>query len=148
MLESGSGWQSGMSDDVCLAARIPASRAVCSGSPFFAAPARICLSASRDIAIDPRATASRAVTGLPPTSTILTRPRASTWDRRAALSFLGIALLLREEEGEALERHREIDALQLHVRRHLQRARRKIQHRLDARGDDEVEHVLRRRRRH
>ena len=39
---------------------------------------RIWRSASRDIVIDPRAIASRLVTGLSPTSTILTRPRAST----------------------------------------------------------------------
>ena len=31
---SGSGWQSGMSAEVCLAAMMPASRAACSGSPF------------------------------------------------------------------------------------------------------------------
>src|SRR5947209_8168210 len=35
--------------------------------------------ASDDMAIDPRAIASRSVTGLSPTSTILTRPRASKW---------------------------------------------------------------------
>ena len=35
-------------------------------------------SASRDIRIDPRAIASRSVTGLSPTSTIFTRPRRST----------------------------------------------------------------------
>src|SRR5262249_50173543 len=60
-------------------------RAACSGSPFLTAPLRICASASRDIRIDPRAMASRLVTGLSPTSTILTRPRASTCERR----FLG-----------------------------------------------------------
>src|SRR6185503_16557825 len=114
--------------------------------PFFTAPERIRRSASRDIEIDPRAIASRAVTGLSPTSTILTRPRASTWD--SALRLLTIALALRQEERQALERHRQVDALQLHVGRHLQRAGRKIQHRLDAGGDHLPEHVLRRRRRH
>ena len=39
--DSGSGWQSGISAAVCLAAMIPASRAACSGSPFFTAPRRI-----------------------------------------------------------------------------------------------------------
>ena len=57
-----------------------------------------------------------------------------------------ITLSLREEERQAFERDRQVDAFQLHVRRHLQRPRRKIQHRLDAGGDDEAEHVLRRRR--
>src|SRR6267142_196896 len=79
-LESGSGWQSGISADVCFAARMPASRAACSGSPFFTAPRRINRNTSADIAIDPRAIASRAVTGLSPTSTIFTRPRRSTCD--------------------------------------------------------------------
>ena len=69
-----SGWQSGMRADVCLAAMMPASRAVWSGSPFLIAPARICRSAARDIVIRPRATASRAVTALSETSTIRTRP--------------------------------------------------------------------------
>ena len=59
---------------------MPASRAACSGSPFLTAPLRISRSASRDIVIDPRAIASRSVTGLSPTSTIFTRPRASTCD--------------------------------------------------------------------
>jgi hypothetical protein len=67
-----------MSAEVCLAARMPANRAVCSGSPFFTAPRRISRSASRDIVIVPRAIASRVVTGLSPTSTIFTRPRRST----------------------------------------------------------------------
>src|SRR5262245_4510709 len=93
MLDSGSGWQSGISDEVCLAARIPASRAVCSGSPFLTSPRRIRRSASRDIVIVPLATASRVVTGLSPTSTILTRPRASTWERlgRDLVNFFSLA---------------------------------------------------------
>src|SRR5438093_8552532 len=162
-----------MSVDACLAAMMPATRAACSGSPFFTAPARTRRSASRDIAIDPRATASRSVTGLPPTSTILIRPRGSMCERRAAIILLslagphprspcprtlraaalacwagrrrrppgrpgppgrrappglpglfGIALTLGQKEREALERHREIDALQFHVLGHLQRPRR------------------------
>src|SRR3954454_21991751 len=98
-----------MSDEVCFAARMPASRAVCSGSPFLTAPARINRSASRDIVIVPRATASRLVTGLSPTSTIFTRPRASTCERRMRLLLVGIGL--RQEERETLERYGEIDAL-------------------------------------
>src|SRR5215510_11787466 len=99
-----------MSAEVCFAARMPASRAVCNGSPFFTAPRRICRRASADIRIEPRATASRAVTGLSPTSTIRMRPRASTCDNRG-LRLLDIAL--REEERQALERDRQIDTLQL-----------------------------------
>src|SRR5438094_3377473 len=102
--------------------------------------------ASDDMAIDPRAIASRSVTGLSPTSTILTRPRASKWvsggtERRR----LALTVALREKEREAFERDGEIHAFQLHVGRRLHRARRKIQHRFDPRGDDEVEYVLRRR---
>src|SRR4029079_11863223 len=132
MLDSGSGWQSGISADVCLAARMPASRAVCSGSPFFTAPARICRRASADIAIDPRAIASRAVIGLSPTSTIFTRPRASTCDSTALPALVVFDIGLRQEKRQVLERHGEIDAFQLHVRRHLERARREVQNRLDA----------------
>src|SRR5687768_8263300 len=97
---------------------IPASLAACSGSPLAMAPVRISFSAPALIVISPRATASRAVTGLSPTSTILTRPFASTCE-----SFLGITSVLGEIEGQALERHREVHALQLHVRRRLQRSR-------------------------
>src|SRR5262245_32007532 len=86
-----------------------------------------------------RAIASRAVTALSLTSTMRARPRASTCERRA-LRF--IALALREEEREALKRHGEIHALQLHVLRDLQRAGRKVQDRLDPGGDDEVEDLL------
>src|SRR3954454_6549400 len=116
-----------MSDEVCFAARMPASRAVCSGSPFLTAPARINRSASRDIVIVPRATASRLVTGLSPTSTIFTRPRASTCDRRARPALRVVAIGLREKEREAFERDGQVHALQLHVGRHFQRAWRKIQ---------------------
>src|SRR5438067_2819475 len=119
MLESGSGWQSGMSAEVCLAARMPASRAACSGSPFFTAPRRISRSASRDISIEPRAIALREVTGFSPTSTIFTRPRASTCESDRVDFLLGIGFTLSEEERQAFERHGEVDALQLHVRRHL-----------------------------
>src|SRR4051812_2839407 len=134
-----------MSDEVCFAARIPASRAVCSGSPFLTAPERIWRRASADIAIEPRAIASRAVIGLSPTSTIFTRPRASTCERcadggRSDLTDLPALLVLdiglREEKREVLERDGEIDALQLHIRRHFERARREVQNRLDAGGDD------------
>src|SRR5262249_48599786 len=142
---------------------MPASRAVCSGSPFLTAPARIWRRASADIVIDPRAIASRVVTGLSPPSTLSTRPRASTCDSTALSDasdrpdppgppdppdLFGFGIALREEERQVLERDSEVDALQLHVRRHLQRAGREVQHRLDAGSDDKVEDVLRGWRRH
>src|SRR5919204_3151598 len=106
---------------VCLAAMMPATRAAWGGSPFRTAPVRMSRRASRDIAIDPRATASRSVTGLSPTSTILTRPRASTCDSSFAgrpdlpdlpgpRDLLRIVLALSQEERQAFERHGEIDA--------------------------------------
>src|SRR5262245_6137924 len=139
---------------------MPASRAACSGSPFFTAPRRINRNASRDIVMVPRAMASRAVTGLSPTSTILTRPRRSICERLfpappglpasparpALLAATGFSL--RQEEREAFEGNRQVDAFQLHVVREMQRAGREVQDRLDARGDDEVEDLLRRRLRH
>src|SRR4051812_25549893 len=109
-----------MSAAVCFAAMIPAMRAACSGSPFFTAPARMSRRASRDIEIDPRAIAWRCVTGLSATSTIFTRPRRSTWERRAPRdprALPGIGLALREKERQALEGDRQIDALELHVGR-------------------------------
>src|SRR5689334_5008332 len=133
---SGSGWQSGMSDAVCLAARIAATRAACKGSPFATSPRRISFNAAALMVIVPRARASRLVTGLPPTSTIFTRPRRSTCDSccrgvtslRAAEvrepRFLVTVLTLSEIERQALERHRQIDALQLDVVGHVQRAGR------------------------
>src|SRR5919201_1135166 len=106
---------------VCLAAMMPATRAAWSGSPLRTAPARMSRRASRDMAIDPRATASRLVTGLSPTSTIFTRPWLSTCERPRRL--FAIVLALRQEERQAFERHGEIDALELDVRGNLQRAR-------------------------
>src|SRR5262245_61932620 len=117
---------------------MPASRAVCSGSPFLTRPLRTSRRASADIRIDPRAIASRAVTGLSPTSTILTRPRASTCDNLFAIVFP-----LRKEKRQAFERHRQIDALQFHSGGNLQMAGREIQDGFDAGGDDEAEDVLR-----
>ena len=146
--------------DVRLAAMMPASRAVWSGSPFLIAPARISGAPPRDIRMRPRATASRAVTALSPTSTI--RRRAVSVDamrgdarsrglrlpvRRRVFSLPSLPPSLREEERQALERDGQVDALQLHVRRHLQRAGREVQDRLDARRDDRVDDGLGRLRR-
>src|SRR5688572_24066746 len=106
-----------MSAGVCLAAMMPASRAVCSGSPLATAPLRINRSAAALIVISPRASASRVVTGLSPTSTIRALPLASTWESLATVSFP-----LRQIERQAFERDGQIDALQFHVGRHFQRA--------------------------
>src|SRR3954470_18745363 len=124
---------------------MPARRAVCSGSPFLTAPLRISFNAALLIVISPRASASRVVTALSPTSTMRTSPRGPTCDRAADCLPAGI-FTLREIERQALERDRQVDALQLHILRHLQRARREIEDRLDAGGDHHLHHPLRVRR--
>src|SRR5947208_2221851 len=111
---------------------MPATRAACSGSPFFTLPLRTICSAARDIRMDPRAIASRSVTGLAPTSTMRTRPRASTWERRGLLFFIAV----RQKKRKTFEGHRQIDALQLYSVGNLQRARREVEDRLDSRADD------------
>src|SRR5687768_2323152 len=137
MCESVNGWHSGISSLVFFAAMIPASRAACSGSPFLTLPERINLRALPDMAIDPRATASRSVTGLSPTSTMRMRPLASTW---VNLAF--VIDSLSEIERQAFERHGQIDALHLDARWNFERAGRKIQDRLDPGVDRLIEHLL------
>src|SRR6478736_2268153 len=121
---------------VRFAAMMPARRATCNGSPFFTARERIARAAAAFIRTSPSATASRTVSGLAPTSTMRARPCSSTCDSRAAprrrLGGLFIAVSPREEEGQALERHREIHVLQLHARRHLERAGREVEDRTNA----------------
>ena len=77
---SGKTWQSGISPAVCFAAWIPATRATASTSPFDSA----CLFNSRIVPAAQTSTASavatRATTGLLPTSTIRASPFASTCD--------------------------------------------------------------------
>src|SRR5215203_1401784 len=108
-----------MSEAVCLAPMIPASRAVCSGSPLATLPVRISVSAAALIVISPCASASRLVTGFAPTSTMCALPLSSRCD-----NFLATLLFpLRQIEREALERHGQIDALQLDVFRHFQGTR-------------------------
>src|SRR4051794_35789156 len=121
---------------------MPATTAVCSGSPFSTLPARINRSASRLISISPAATASRLVTALSPTSTIRTSPRGPTCVRPLPrfpvprlLVLAGIVVFLREVEREALQRYREVHALQLDVGRHFQRTRGEVENRLDAGRD-------------
>src|SRR5262245_17649181 len=101
--------------------------------------------------IEPRAIASRAVTGFSPTSTMVTRPRESTcdsaWPTRGA-RLLRFVISLRQEKRQALERHGEIHRLQLHARWNLQRAGRKVEDGLDSSCHDEIQDALGRRRRH
>ena len=134
---------------------MPARRAAWIGSPFLLAPPLISFRAAADIAIEPRATASRSVTGL--VADIDHADAALRIDVRqhrgtghlwhlAPLAFIVNAL--RKIERQALQRHGQVDALHLHAGRHLQRAGREIQDRLDAGGHHLVEHVLRRFGRH
>src|SRR3954452_8286693 len=74
-----SGWQSGMSSPVRLAARTPAMRAVPRTSPFGASPARTFAAVSGDMRTRARATARRSLAGLSPTSTMRAVPCSSTW---------------------------------------------------------------------
>src|SRR6188472_2395515 len=103
-----------MSDAVCLAAMMPASRAVCSGSPLATLPVRINDSAAALIVISPCASASRLVVGFAPTSTMRALPRSSRCDSLARLRLATLLIPLRQVERQAFERHGEIDALQLH----------------------------------
>src|SRR3954470_20974175 len=103
---------------------MPASRAACSGSPFLTAPERASRRAVADIVIDPRATASRSVIGLSPTSTILIRPCGSTCEGAGPLDFNA----RREKKREALERDSQVHAFQLHVAGRVERPRREVQH--------------------
>jgi signal transduction protein with GAF and PtsI domain len=79
--ESASGWHSGMSSWVRLAAMIPASRAVARTSPFLASPSSMRLSVSLCMETKPSATAIRSVTSLSATSTICASPRSFRWVR-------------------------------------------------------------------
>jgi hypothetical protein len=79
ILESGSGWQSGMSSCVRLAAMMPAMRAAPITSPFLALPA---ITRSRVLAVittRPSATAMRCVTALAETSTMRASPLLARW---------------------------------------------------------------------
>src|SRR5262245_27310797 len=79
ILEIDSGWQSGMSSWVRLAAMMPAIRAAASTSPLGALPSRIISSVAGSITTSPLAVASRSVTALSETSTIRARPSSSRW---------------------------------------------------------------------
>src|SRR5688572_30129387 len=139
-----------MSRAVCLAAMIPARRAVCSGSPLATLPVRINESAAVLIVISPCASASRLVTGFAPTSTMRALPRSSTCDSRGdrARRLATLLISLRQVERETLERHGQIHALQLDVFRYLQGAGREVQNGFDTGCDDLIHDGLRMRRRH
>src|SRR5574341_1920116 len=64
------GWHSGTRSGVRLAAMTPARRAAASTSPFSTSPRRIRRTVAERMATKPRATATRSVAGLWPTSII------------------------------------------------------------------------------
>src|SRR5262245_1268640 len=76
-----SGWQSGISVPVCLAAWMPATRATPRTSPLGASPAATAAAVSGAIRTNARATARRRVTSLAETSTIRAAPDSSRWER-------------------------------------------------------------------
>src|SRR5262245_7478642 len=110
---------------VLLAAMMPANRAVWSGSPFLTRRLRIAARAAGLIRTRASAIASRSVSGFFDTSTMRTRPSGSTCESvvPARLRVVGIGLPSREEERQTLERDGQVHVLELHTRRHLQRAR-------------------------
>src|ERR1700752_277920 len=93
-LESASGWQSGISSEVRLAAMMPAMRAVPSTSPFLALPETISSSVALLMTTRPSAIATRSVAGFAETSTIRASPLLSIWVSEAPVlgGFFGIAL--------------------------------------------------------
>ncbi len=82
-----SGWHSGISSCVRLAARIPAMRAAPSTSPFLASPLSTMSSVLRAIRTKPSASATRSVAGFADTSTMCASPLA-----RRCVSFLPRAM--------------------------------------------------------
>src|SRR3954447_5063367 len=78
---SPSGWQSGISVPVCLAAWMPAIRATPRTSPLGASPAETAAAVSGLIDTNARATACRRVISFDDTSTIRAAPESSRWVR-------------------------------------------------------------------
>src|SRR4051794_16145364 len=89
--DSASGWQSGISSDVRLAAMMPAMRAVPSTSPFVALPDVTKSSVALLMTTRPSAIAVRSVAGFAETSTIRASPLASIWVRAAPVLLLRLA---------------------------------------------------------
>lgn len=74
---SGIGWQSGMSAPVCLAAMMPAKRAIPKTSPFAAVPSESFLNVAACMVMRPWAMARRCVSAFAETSTMCAWPAAS-----------------------------------------------------------------------
>src|SRR5262245_10254425 len=79
MLETGRGWQSGISSCVRFAAMMAAMRAAPSTSPFLALPASTRSRVFAVITTRPRAMATRSVAALADTSTMRASPRRPRW---------------------------------------------------------------------
>ena len=91
---SGSGWHSGISSAVRLAAMMPATSATLSTSPLVLSPSMTSVSVSWSIFTVASAVARRAVGGLSVTSTMRGRPNRSTWLKaRRSLRVTGSACL-------------------------------------------------------
>src|SRR5215475_4849308 len=93
ILESASGWQSGMSSLVFLPAMMPAMRAAPSTSPFLASPLSTRSSVAGVITTRPSATAMRSVAAFADTSTMRASPLLPRW-----LSLPATGLLRRARE--------------------------------------------------
>src|SRR5215813_10455702 len=87
ILESASGWQSGMSSLVFLPAMMPAMRAAPRTSPFLASPLSTRSSVAGVITTRPSATATRSVAGFADTSTMRASP---LWPRWLSLPAMGL----------------------------------------------------------
>src|SRR5262245_7367692 len=93
ILESASGWQSGMSSLVFLPAMMPAMRAAPSTSPFLASPLSTRSRVAGAITTRPSATATRSVAGFADTSTMRASP---LWPRWVSLPATGLLRRARE----------------------------------------------------
>src|SRR5437867_646551 len=92
ILESASGWQSGMSSLVFLPAMMPAMRAAPSTSPFLASPLSTRSSVVGAITTRPSATATRSVASFADTSTMRASPLWPRWVSLLATGLLRRAL--------------------------------------------------------
>src|SRR5262245_1515413 len=92
ILDSASGWQSGMSSLVFLPAMMPAMRAAPSTSPFLASPLSTSSSVAGVITTRPSATATRSVTSFDDTSTMRASPLWPRWVSLPATGLLRRAL--------------------------------------------------------
>src|SRR5262249_49899317 len=91
ILESASGWQSGMSSLVFLPAMMPAMRAAPSTSPFLASPLSTRSSVDAVITTRPSATAMRSVAAFADTSTMRASPLLPRWLSLPATGLLRCA---------------------------------------------------------